>query len=192
MAGRESSLRHGGEGGVAPRAGRRKQRIFSRVSRDFRELSSLAAMLVALASCAQQVRRPEPPAAPEAKPEVPPPPANAVAAGIAAGPAVMAIDPDIAVRALAAFRISCTVLIRRADPSGLTRPEDWKAVCADDEVSTQPEGERAVAFFRDRFELLQVGEGKAFVTGYFEPEIAGCRVRQPGWRVRQPAISGSK
>jgi membrane-bound lytic murein transglycosylase A len=27
---------------------------------------------------------------------------------------------------------------------------------------------------------VQVGDGKAFATGYYEPEIAGCRVKAPG------------
>jgi membrane-bound lytic murein transglycosylase A len=31
--------------------------------------------------------------------------------------------------------------------------------------------------------LIEVGDGKAFATGYFEPEIAGCRTRQPGCEV---------
>ena len=28
-----------------------------------------------------------------------------------------------------------------------------------------------------------MGDGKAFVTGYYEPEIAGVRTRQPGFDV---------
>ena len=31
--------------------------------------------------------------------------------------------------------------------------------------------------------MVQVGDGNAFVTGYFEPEIAGSRTRQPGFEV---------
>ena len=30
-------------------------------------------------------------------------------------------------------------------------------------------------FFRDRFDWVRVGDGKAFATGYYEPEIAGSR-----------------
>jgi len=39
------------------------------------------------------------------------------------------------------------------------------------------------AFFRDKFEWVRVGEGKAFATGYYEPEIVGVRIRQPGFDV---------
>ena len=37
------------------------------------------------------------------------------------------------------------------------------------------------AFFRDRFEWARVGTGEAFATGYYEPEIRGSRIRQPGY-----------
>ncbi len=33
------------------------------------------------------------------------------------------------------------------------------------------------------FETVQVGDGKAFATGYYEPEIAGSRERRPGYEV---------
>ena len=39
----------------------------------------------------------------------------------------------------------------------------------------------AAAFFRDRFDWVSVGNGKAFATGYYEPEIAGSRTPQPGY-----------
>ena len=38
-------------------------------------------------------------------------------------------------------------------------------------------------FFRTRFELVEVGDGAAFTTGYYEPEIRGSRVRMPGYEV---------
>jgi membrane-bound lytic murein transglycosylase A len=47
-----------------------------------------------------------------------------------------------------------------------------------------------LGWFQHNFELVEVGDGKAFVTGYFEPEIAGCRTPQPGCEVpvyRKPA-----
>ena len=34
-----------------------------------------------------------------------------------------------------------------------------------------------------RFELAEVGDGTAFATGYYEPEIRASRVRQPGYEV---------
>jgi membrane-bound lytic murein transglycosylase A len=143
------------------------------------------AALVLLAACAP---RPKPPPAPAPAPPVtiptppapvPPPPANAVAAGVAlTSPA--SLTEEQARRALAAFTVSCPVLVRRQDRSGLTRPEDWQAVCAE---ATLANLRSPAAFFRDRFEWVRVGEGKAFATGYYEPEIAGVRTRQPGFDV---------
>jgi membrane-bound lytic murein transglycosylase A len=37
--------------------------------------------------------------------------------------------------------------------------------------------------FSSWFDAVQVGTGTSFVTGYFEPEIAGVRVHQPGFNV---------
>ncbi len=41
----------------------------------------------------------------------------------------------------------------------------------------------AVGFFVAQFETVQVGTGASFATGYYEPEIAGSRVRAPGYDV---------
>ena len=35
---------------------------------------------------------------------------------------------------------------------------------------------------------MQIGDGKAFATGYYEPEIAGVRRRQPGYDVPVYAV----
>src|SRR3546814_8447199 len=53
-------------------------------------------------------------------------------------------------------------------------------ICA--AASSWPEAS-AGEFFARYFEAVQVGDGKAFVTGYYEPEIAGSRMRQPGYDV---------
>lgn len=131
-------------------------------------------------------------AAPPAPPVVSPPPVtppaptvvatSALAAGVAAAAATIGnpFDAQSATRALAAFRISCPSAIKRRDQSGLTSPDDWKAVCA--AASGWPDG-NAVSFFQENFDLVQVGEGRAFATGYYEPEIAGSRVRAPGYDV---------
>jgi membrane-bound lytic murein transglycosylase A len=157
-----------------------------------RSLPLLGALLV-LASCARVV---PPPSAPPPAPERPTPPrpvppapatpvppapsvANALAAGVSAGPAI-AFRPDEAARALRAFRLSCPVLLTRADPSGLTRAEDWRGACAAAEAARE---EEAADFFRDRFETVRIGDGAAFTTGYYEPEIRGSRTRQPGYEV---------
>ena len=108
-----------------------------------------------------------------------PPPANALAAGVAlAAPKVL--KPDEAIRALAAFRISCSALTRREDKSGLAQAAEWKSVCA--EAATVP-AEFAPGFFFYRFDWVRVGDGKAFATGYYEPELTGSRVRAAGFEV---------
>jgi membrane-bound lytic murein transglycosylase A len=91
-----------------------------------------------------------------------------------------ALDPAKAVRALYAFRLSCPALVRRTDQSGLTLPSDWQPLCT--EASTLAPTS-AVAFFRDRFDWARVGNGDAFATGYYEPEIAGSRAPVPGYEV---------
>ncbi|HEY0629812.1 MAG TPA: murein transglycosylase A [Sphingomicrobium sp.] len=89
-----------------------------------------------------------------------------------------ALNPVEARRALDAFRISCPVLVRRQDQSGLTLPADWRPLCTEAQTVTDP-----VAFFRDRFDWVRVGPGEAFATGYYEPEIRGSRTRQPGYEI---------
>jgi membrane-bound lytic murein transglycosylase A len=159
----------------------RPQRIFFLKQRDFRELCrSLALILlgaVVLGSCARTVVPPAPVAAP---PVAPPPPATALVAGVAAGPAIasLGINAVQAVEALKAFRISCPSVVKRTDASGLTRGEDWRAAC--DAAASWPDA-NAAAFFEAHFEAAEVGEGKAFLTGYFEPQIAGSRTQMPGY-----------
>jgi membrane-bound lytic murein transglycosylase A len=41
----------------------------------------------------------------------------------------------------------------------------------------------AAAFFVAHFDVAEIGGGSTFITGYFEPEIAGSRVRLPGYDV---------
>ena len=40
-----------------------------------------------------------------------------------------------------------------------------------------------MGFFERWFETARIGDGKSFVTGYYEPEIAGQRTRAPGFEV---------
>lgn len=112
------------------------------------------------------------------------PPANtaadAVSAGLARGPAIAALQPGNAAGALDAFVLSCPGLQRRTDASGLTRAGDWAPACA--AARTWPRA-RAAAFFSAWFETARVGDGHSFVTGYYEPEIAGVRTRQPGFDI---------
>ena len=78
------------------------------------------------------------------------------------------------------FAFHCPVLVKRADCSGLTTPADWQPLCAE---AASLATASAAAFFRDRFDWSIVGEGKAFATGYYEPEIRGSRVKAPGYEV---------
>jgi membrane-bound lytic murein transglycosylase A len=132
---------------------------------------------------------PAPAPSPTPAPGLPPPPtnfANALAAGARAGPPVR-LDPAAAARAYAAFRLSCPSVTMRPDVSGLAQPADWREVCAGPAL-TDPAA--MARFFERNFETVVVGDGAAFSTGYWEPEIRGCRTRQPGCEVpiyRRPA-----
>lgn len=154
------------------------------------------AALAALGGCVPRVVTPPletPPVQPAqpAKPTPVPPaavPHNAVAAGVSAGPALvsLAITPEAAANALSAFKISCPSVMQRTDASGLTRGFDWAPACA---AAQNWPGTDAAGFFVAHFETAAV-KGPAHVTGYFEPQIAGCRTRITGCEVpiyRKPA-----
>jgi len=151
------------------------------VTRSARALA-LATFIILSACATRPIEAPattQPPAAaPIRAPMVPPPPANAIAAGVSLSAAPSFITQLDASRALQAFRTSCPVLLKRQDQSGLTGTQDWAAVCA--EAATVAPA-NAATFFRDRFDWVSVGQGKAFATGYYEPEIAGSRTPQPGY-----------
>lgn len=115
--------------------------------------------------------------------------ATARTTSIAAGPPLseLGISSERARGALIAFRASCPALIKRADTSGLTSPQDWAGPCQ--VAPTWPEA-NALGFFSAYFETAVIGEGNSYATGYYEPEIAASRVRQPGYDVpiyRRPA-----
>jgi membrane-bound lytic murein transglycosylase A len=150
-----------------------------------RGLALASLLLVGACATRQPVPPPVTPApvpspAPVPTPE-PPAPANAVAAGVREV-SPKSIDEPVAARALAAFRTSCAPIVRgrRVDSSGLTDLSQWQPVCA--RAAAVGPG-TAAAFFRDEFDWLQIGDGTAFATGYYEPEISGVRVRQPGFDV---------
>ena len=143
------------------------------------------ASLALLAACATRpVPSPELPAptpapAPAPAPTPAPPPVgrNAVETGVRLEQP-KTLKQDEAARALAAFRTSCPVVTKRTDQSLLTRPSDWQALCAQ-AASLDPA--YAPGFFYYGFDWVRVGEGKAFATGYYEPEVKGSRTPQPGY-----------
>ena len=155
------------------------------------------AMLLALSACGRIIpegRIPPPAstappiAAPRSPVAVPPPvsppavTANALAAGVARGPsaATLGLGESDARTALAAFRESCPRLLARDDASGLTRREEWQVPC---EAARSWDPGRARSFFAEQFTPVRIGDGKAFATGYFEPQIRGSRTRRPGYEV---------
>lgn len=142
-----------------------------------------AALISACASRPIAPPQAQPPPAVQPQPPVqplpPPKPTNAVQAGVALAAPAMVAEADAA-KALTAFQISCPSVIRRSDKSGLTYPSDWAGVCAS-AGQVAPGG--AAAFFRDNFDWVRVGDGKAFATGYYEPEIAASPVPTPAYSV---------
>lgn len=123
--------------------------------------------------------RPAPPAA-APKPAATTPTPTARSTSIAAGLSVaeLGISADNAKGALAAFRSSCGALTKRTDTSGLTSPQDWINACQ--AAPSWPEG-NALGFFSAYFETAVIGDGNAFATGYYEPEIAASRTLQSGY-----------
>jgi membrane-bound lytic murein transglycosylase A len=68
--------------------------------------------------------------------------------------------------------------MRRTDASGLTRAGDWNALCTQ-AASLDPQ--YAPGFFYYGFDWVKIGDGRAFATGYYEPEIEGSRTPLPGY-----------
>lgn len=105
---------------------------------------------------------------------------NARGLGYRFGPPVasLAIDAMSARRAFHAFLISCTQAINREDRSGLTIPRDWAPACQ--AAGSNRDGD-PIAFFRSYFRAIEIGDGRAFATGYYEPEIEASLDRRPGY-----------
>lgn len=160
---------------------------------------AVAASALTLSACVGAPDRPAmpsagyvpPPALPVRQPvaavPIAPAPARAVAsavtargAGLLPGPSVasLPITEAGAAAALSAFRLSCPSLVRRPDTAGLGAGEAWRPAC--DAARAIGDGE-ARAFFVRWFDAVQVGDGRAFATGYFLPEIAGSRHRRAGY-----------
>ncbi|KUR78821.1 murein transglycosylase A [Novosphingobium sp. Fuku2-ISO-50] len=136
--------------------------------------AALVLALSLLSACGQIV--------PPAKQQKPVVAANAVSIGVRRGPPLpgLTIPLSGARRALNAFAASCARASLRPDTSGLTQPQDWAAPCQ--AAGTWPRDD-AARFFATWFETAIVGTGTTYVTGYFEPEIAGSRSHLPGFDV---------
>ena len=143
-----------------------------------RKLLVIAATL-ALSACVRMV--------PDTKPvgptPLPPGTVSSAAFGkIARGAKIesLGIAAEDAGTALVSFLESCPAILKREDASGLTFAEDWRPACA--AAATWPLSD-ARRFFTSYFETARIGDGAAFATGYFEPEIRGSRTRAPGYNV---------
>ena len=173
-----------GSGVEGARLSRHRRGFFSLWRLNLGQLSGLFALLLALAGCAEHIVPPAPTPPPAAA--KPPVPDNALLAGVRPGPAIETLTLGGAARAFGAFLKTCPALVRRTDASGLTKSEDWREACTTaDAIAAAASTDEAAAtdFFRRYFELAQVGPGSAFVTGYYEPEIAGSRTHVPGYDV---------
>ncbi|MEL7218182.1 MAG: MltA domain-containing protein, partial [Pseudomonadota bacterium] len=107
---------------------------------------------------------------------------SAALAGVALGPDVarLGMSSADADAALASFNESCPQLLKRDDQSGINAFADWRRVC---KLAFEWPTQDGRDFFIRYFETARVGDGQAFATGYFEPEIAGSRTRRPGYDV---------
>ena len=107
---------------------------------------------------------------------------RATGSGIALGPDIASLNltEPKAASALQSYRTSCSSLIRREDNSGLTKGADWQPSC---DAAQRWQDKDATRFFESYFETVQIGDGKAFATGYFEPQISGSRVRNARYPV---------
>ncbi|HKX80546.1 MAG TPA: murein transglycosylase A [Novosphingobium sp.] len=120
--------------------------------------------------------RPEPPPAPRGE--------TARTIGVHPGPSIdsLVLTRTDADAALASFRESCPRLLNRTDASGLTARSDWELACGvAREWSAGAGGGDARDFFANYFETVRVGNGAAYATGYFEPEIVAARARRRGY-----------
>ena len=137
--------------------------------------------LALLAACGRLIPEPKSPTDPAVV-------NSASLAGVSSGPSIksLGIGRGDAEAGLRSFIESCPTLLRREDKTGLTRQSDWQEAC---EAARLASGD-AARFFQKHFETARIGSGDAFATGYFEPEIRGCRIRKPDCQVPVYAVPG--
>jgi len=112
----------------------------------------------------------------------PPPPAGHATFTPVAWRDLPGFDRDRVAEALPAFLAGCTALLRKPDVDATWRPacEAARNVQAHDDAATR-------AFLRAHFSPYRMsspdGRDAGLVTGYYEPVIAGSRVRSDQFRV---------
>ncbi|MEM6858050.1 MAG: murein transglycosylase A [Pseudomonadota bacterium] len=109
-------------------------------------------------------------------------PESASLSGISRGPSVASLPMSAtdAASALSAFALSCPQLLARDDVSGIGTAAQWRPAC---DAAAGWQVSEAQEFFASYFETARIGDGQAFATGYFEPQIIGSRDRRPGFGV---------
>ena len=165
-------------------------------------LGAFSALLLTLGACAATPPpRPAPPVvAPASTAAVVPPTMEAPPVAYAdarsapiARVAALPLGAEEASRALLAFNKSCPKLLARTDQSRLTVRADWEPLCA---IARSLAPAQAQNFFMRQFDWVEIASGEAFATGYFEPQIAGSRVRTarmsaPVYRVPADLVRGT-
>jgi len=138
-------------------------------------LAPILAPVLPAAPTGNNAPTPVPPVAPAVN-------VTALSVGVKAGPDLLAqgLSDAAAGPALVSFRESCPKLLARKDTSGLTLPEEWREACS---AAVQWPVSNAAGFFVAKFDTAIIGEGSTYVTGYYEPEIAGVRAKQDGFAV---------
>lgn len=142
---------------------------------------ALAATLL-LAGCAIIPKSAPPIGGTPTVPTTDPGATSAALAGVTRGPQVTALgmSESDANSALASFNESCPQLLKRDDQSGISAFADWRRVC---KLAFEWPTRDGREFFTRHFETARIGDGSAFATGYFEPEIAGSRTHRQGFEV---------
>lgn len=94
---------------------------------------------------------------------------------------------DDAAEAFAAFLVSCVALVEHRLPQrpGVAPPSHLERVCAAALRLAEPVGaHEARAFFLREFDAFRIAppQGEGFLTGYYEPEVAGSLTRTERFR----------
>lgn len=96
-------------------------------------------------------------------------------------------DADDHRAAFAAFARTCTLVTEKAEPlrSGRAAPDALQQACRAALALKTPDASAARGFFERHFTPFRIEPeaGAGFLTGYFEPEIAGSLAPAPGFPV---------